>query len=212
MRAPGWAALGGRMVVAAALLVGLTAIAPVVASAATCEGHPQPPSVDDASLSGVAVLSRCDAWAVGTYGRAWAVGYYGNAGEGVIQAGAGLARPGRRVSGLFDHLLIEKWNGTAWKRVAVPNPGRRGADSWLYGVTAASGTSAWAVGSYVKGTVQRTLVEHWNGAGWKRVASTNPGGSPGDDVLAGVAGSSCSDLWAVGYSFTVPNLSIAVRC
>lgn len=142
--------------------------------------------------------------------RAWAVGYFGDAGEGVTPGSTGAAGPDRDASGTFDRILIERWNGHVWKRATVTNPGRRG--SWLYGVTAASRSSAWAVGSYFAGSTQRTLVEHWNGTTWKQLASANPARPASEDVLAGVAGSSCSDIWAVGYSLTAPFLSIAVRC
>jgi hypothetical protein len=145
--------------------------------------------------------------------RAWAVGYFGNAPEGVVGQTETARRAYRPASSpLFDRLLILRWNGTSWKRATVANPSRHAGNSWLYGVTAGSKSAAWAVGSYFAGATQRTLVEHWNGTRWRHIASTNPGGSAGNDVLAGVGGRSCSQLWAVGYSFTPPNPPIATRC
>jgi hypothetical protein len=95
-------------------------------------------------LSGVTATSPGSAWAVGAY----AVGT-GN-----------------------DRTLIEGWNGRTWRRVASPSPG--GANpSDLEAVSATSRGSAWAVGSYLKGTQMLTLIEGWNGAAWKQVASPN---------------------------------------
>lgn len=115
---------------------------------------------------------------------------------------------------MFDRLLILRWKGTSWKRAPVPNPGAHGGDSWLYGVTAGSAKSVWAAGTYFVGANQRTLVEHWNGTRWKRIASTNPAGPGSSDVLQGIGGTSCSDIWAVGYSFNAvsnPFLPLAAR-
>jgi hypothetical protein len=55
----------------------------------------------------------------------------------------------------------------------------------LYGVSADSATDAWAVGDYGNPTTRagETLVLHWNGTSWSKVASPNPGGtSVGDDT------------------------------
>jgi hypothetical protein len=68
----------------------------------------------------------------------------------------------------------------------TPYPGQ------LNAVTATSASNAWAVG-YAPG---ETLIERWNGKGWKFVNSLNLGAS-GD--LYGVAAPSASDAWAVGY-------------
>ena len=43
------------------------------------------------------------------------------------------------------------WNGTAWTQVPSPNPYCATCDS-LYGVTATSATSAWAVGTEALGS------------------------------------------------------------
>jgi len=63
----------------------------------------------------------------------------------------------------------------------------------LNAVAATSATSAWAVGS----AGGRTLIAHWNGKGWKRVASPSP---KGGSTLLGVAAISAADAWAVGQS------------
>jgi hypothetical protein len=54
------------------------------------------------------------------------------------------------------------------------------------------------VGSYNNGTVNRTLIEHWNGKAWKAQPSPNPGGSANDNQLSGVTATSPTNAWAVG--------------
>jgi hypothetical protein len=70
----------------------------------------------------------------------------------------------------------------------------------LQGVAATSSCSAWAVGYYYNGSVDQTLIEHWNGHAWKIQPSPNPSSS-GDNVLNGAAAISPTDVWAVGYYF-----------
>ncbi len=60
---------------------------------------------------------------------------------------------------------------------------------------------AWAVGWVFDDarSVRRTYIEHWNGTGWKRIASPNvdPRTEPGNNQLFGVVGIG-ADIWAVG--------------
>src|SRR5262249_56698705 len=80
--------------------------------------------------------------------------------------------------------------------------------SYLFGVTALSSSNAWAVGGYVNGTVEQTLIEHWNGRSWKRVASPNPGGAARVNDLESVTAISPSNAFAVGY-YDVNGTSVA---
>jgi hypothetical protein len=94
--------------------------------------------------------------------------------------------------------LIAHWNGTAWQRVTSPNPSDINI---LFGVAATSASSAWAVGSYVTSINLggQPLIAHWNGTAWKHV----PGPNLGDCFtcpLKGVAATSASNAWAVGYT------------
>jgi hypothetical protein len=129
------------------------------------------PSLDGASLTGVAAVSQSDAWAVGGY------------------SGGGYQ---------FRRTLILHWNGTRWQRVGSPFPGYRSADSGLYGVAATSGKNAWAVGGEISSTGQATLILHWNGTRWQRVPGPSPG-AQGNELTA-VAAVSATDAWAVGDS------------
>jgi hypothetical protein len=121
------------------------------------------------SLAGVAAVSRRSAWAVGSF-----------------QNARGQSRT-----------LIERWNGSSWRRVRSPNPsGSRGNDA-LWAVTARSARNVWAVGDYNDGGRSHTLVLHWNGSHWKRVASPSPGSRHGN-TLSGVVAIGGKDVWAVG--------------
>ena len=130
-------------------------------------------------LSSVSAVSANDAWAVG---------------EGTDA-----------VTGAHTTLALH-WNGATWAPVASPNPGgttTSGENSALDGVSAVSAKDVWAVGSYANPTTgaHESLVEHWNGSGWRRVASPNPGGtaSSGSGTnLQAVSAVSAKDLWVVG--------------
>jgi hypothetical protein len=68
----------------------------------------------------------------------------------------------------------------------------------LNGVSARSHSDAWAAGYFSTSSGgTKTLVLHWNGAGWTEVASPSPGGSAGT-ALSGVDAVSASCVWAVG--------------
>ena len=184
MHAPRFDARRLRILVALLLSAGaLAGITPVVASASTVEAsastcvgwtgvQPPSPGTDSNSLLGVAVVSPCNAWAVGDY-----------------------------YNGTADQTLIEHWNGTSWKQVTSPNAGGSSHDNVLNGVAATSSTNAWAVGYFYNGAADQTLIEHWNGTAWKQVTSPNPGGSSDGNFLDAVAATSSTNAWAVGDYF-----------
>ncbi len=58
------------------------------------------------------------------------------------------------------------------------------------------GLVAWAVGDYYDGSSDRTLAERFTGRHW--VVTNTPDVGPKHNQLSGVAGSSTSDVWAVG--------------
>jgi hypothetical protein len=89
------------------------------------------------------------------------------------------------------HTLAEHWNGSTWKQVPTPNPGRR---SFLSAVVAISPTDAWAVGQF--GNFGRgALLVHWDGAAWHRVALPANGRRASLEDITAV---SPSDIWIVG--------------
>jgi hypothetical protein len=69
--------------------------------------------------------------------------------------------------------------------------------AWLSGISALSGTDAWAVGGFEHARGYAPLVEHWDGREWKRErAGLN---SPGDyEDPAGVAAASAAHAWLAG--------------
>ncbi|MFY9891179.1 MAG: hypothetical protein WAK71_22900, partial [Streptosporangiaceae bacterium] len=86
-------------------------------------------------------------------GKAWAVGLYFNR--------------TRTVGGT----LTERWNGSAWLRVASPSPGAP-AGSALYAVALTSPVRAWATGNYTRAAnIYLSLAERWNGTTWRQVPS-----------------------------------------
>lgn len=95
--------------------------------------------------------------------------------------------------------LVLHWNGTRWARVASPSPGPSPVADDLYSIDADTPADAWAVGDLDNngaGPTIETLVLHWNGTTWARVASPDP--SRQWDSLSGVSVISRNDVWAVG--------------
>jgi hypothetical protein len=174
-----------RPIVAASLFVFLLLASPAGATTGTGiwkvvpTPNPGGSRVSDITFSAVSAASATDAWAVG-----------------IDQFGA------------YRHPLVERWDGSHWRAVRVPEPTDR--QSWFNGVLDLSPTDAWAVGESTSPTAdnqdQRTFVEHWDGTAWSIVPSPSPvvGGASGD-VLQGIAGTGPADLWATGWVHDDPN-------
>ena len=64
--------------------------------------------------------------------------------------------------------MILRWNGTSWTQVPSPDPFCTTCDS-LYGVAAASASSAWSVGTLNGGA--EVVILRWNGTAWKNSPS-----------------------------------------
>ena len=72
-----------------------------------------------------------------------------------------------------------------------------GLNASLTGVSASSGSDAWAVGFIVNsGHVRTTLLEHWNGSAWSQDTADEIQGY--QDRLAGVVDLGPGNAWAVG--------------
>src|SRR5260370_1068964 len=138
------------------------------ASGSSCQnwtGVPPPNPGTANVLKGVAVVSACDAWAVGNdvsagasqtlilhwNGTSWkrvpSPSPPGASLGAVAATSAGNAWAVGYRQGL--RTLILHWNGTKWTQVSSPRPGLPG---YLTGVSAKSTASAWAVGVYFPGT------------------------------------------------------------
>jgi hypothetical protein len=98
--------------------------------------------------------------------------------------------------GVTTDTMILHWNGKTWSKVSSPSPGV--TNTVLFGVSAVTSDDAWAVGD-TSGTSAGgggSLVVHWNGTKWSRVASPNPGSQFND--LQAVSAASASDIQAAG--------------
>src|SRR5262249_56235318 len=76
--------------------------------------------------------------------------------------------------------------------------GGGGLGGGVGGGKALSAGTAWAVGDVEPATTFETLVLHWNGTTWRRVASPSPGPPPVADDLYSVDAVSPASVWAVG--------------
>ncbi|MER6910961.1 hypothetical protein ABT354_04710 [Streptomyces sp. NPDC000594] len=117
-----------------------------------------------------------DAVATAPDGAAWVVG----------RAGVG----GVKNSGP----AIQRWNGTAWERHALPATG----PGELTALAVVAADDIWAVGSSyatADGT-QSSLVLHWDGTSWKRVATPVAAGE--HRWFGGVTVTPSGEVWAVG--------------
>lgn len=114
----------------------------------------------------------------------------------------------RRGAGDRNHILIERWDGSAWSiEGGVPRPAGS-ISSYLFGVSCTAARNCMAVGSarypHRKGsswggTRDLTLIEHWNGSAWSVISSPNRPGPPSDQ-LSGVACAGAADCTAVGVA------------
>ena len=93
-----------------------------------------------------------------------------------------------------DRPLVERWDGTAWSVVAAPDLAVMGS---LGAVSCVSSRSCMAVGDSFAptGGLARTLIAHWDGGSWSRIASPTPGQGA---MLAGVSCVDTSNCAAVG--------------
>jgi hypothetical protein len=159
------------LVAGSALAAGMSSRA---VSAATCQSwdtRPRTASNYDHYLTSVAMTGACNVFLVGGY-----------------RAGSSSGPPS---------VLIEHWDGRAWRIQPGINPATDG--DWLSGVATTSASNAWAVGWQGDGSDDRTLIERWNGISWQLVGTPNVGTHLND--LNAVAAASTANAWAVGESF-----------
>jgi hypothetical protein len=216
----------------ASLLAGL---GPAPASAATADCRSltgaQPPSPgNDGLLNGVAVLSACNAWAVGDFGgddvqdtliehwdgANWTVIPSPDPGavHNVLTSVRAASPTNIWAAGFYDdgdnslqQTLILHWNGAHWTQQQTPSPGSDGAT--LSDVRPVSGSEAWAVGLSDDGNTDKPLILHRIGGHWQQamgVPRTEFG-----EALSGVAATSATDVWAVGDGFGGPVTASAAR-
>ncbi|HUS14661.1 MAG TPA: S-layer homology domain-containing protein [Chloroflexia bacterium] len=127
------------------------------------------PGTTGLQLYGVAARTTGDVWAVGDY------------------------HPDGTPPGLST--LTQHWNGSTW--TSVPSPSVAGVDNHLYRVAMVTQSDVWAIGDAGSAIgAHETLILHWDGAAWSRVASPNPGTS--GNYLYSISALAANDIWAVG--------------
>jgi hypothetical protein len=94
--------------------------------------------------------------------------------------------------------LAEHWDGTRWS--IVTTPAISAPTVQLNSIAAVNSGNAWAAGysDDPNCLCGKTVVEHWNGSRWTRHTTPNPGVA---DYLTGIAATSATDVWAVGYEW-----------
>jgi hypothetical protein len=181
------------------------------------------PGTQTRDLYGVKAFSTTDAWAVGWYydtsftAEALALHFNGSTWTQVTAPGpgtrgnsltavAGVAPDDLWAVGTYNdtgdtrglvHPLAMHYNGSGW--VSTPMP-QTAAGGYLRAVTALARNDVWAVGS--KNGYATPVAYHWNGTAWSEIPTAAPGGSGGNNVFYGVAGTATGQVWAVGYRST----------
>ncbi|MEO5951985.1 MAG: S-layer homology domain-containing protein [Chloroflexia bacterium] len=152
------------------------------------------PQTPIASLAAVDARNANDVWAAGGINSNPIFEHYDGTGWGVV-ADPAIANPaylngivsvaandawavGAEVIGGVNHSLVERWDGSAWAVVTVPDVGR------LYGIDSAASNDIWAAGE--------GSFLHWDGANWSAIAAPVTGQLFGVDVI------SSDSIWAVG--------------
>jgi hypothetical protein len=97
--------------------------------------------------------------------------------------------------------LIEHWDGATWAIVISPNT-LTAEGNVLVAVACVSASNCWAVGYYLDPTnsAWQTLIERWDGTSWTIVSSPSTSAAQ-TNFLNGVACTSTSNCWAIGYYY-----------
>jgi hypothetical protein len=176
------------------------------------------PDPTSSILTGVAALATNDVWAVGYGvhgdwktiilhwdGTTWSVVPSPNLTnfDNFLEAVSAISPTDIWAVGYTDtpsgahHFqpLALHWDGATWSTVQAPFSG----GTSIFAVHAIASNDVWAVGFDHEGqnfSASTTYTMHWDGTTWSTVPS--PNGSFALNQLAGVAGASSSDVWAVG--------------
>ena len=99
-------------------------------------------------------------------------------------------------AGSTSRTLAQLWNGSDWTITSSADVAGS-VNTSLSSVSCLSITSCFAVGTYFKSGISRTLVERWDGTRWSIVSSPNPAGAGRAD-LDGVSCHGLTSCFAVG--------------
>ncbi|WP_328952587.1 hypothetical protein [Kitasatospora purpeofusca] len=120
-------------------------------------------------------------------GRAWAVG-----GAAIVTGRTPGPVPGSESVEQRTTGLIERWDGTAWHRLATPEID---GSWWLSSVTEIAPDDVWAVGNTAYPD-DRPVLLHYDGRDWTRVTAPAFTGLYGE--YQSVAANGPDDVWVVG--------------
>ncbi len=170
------------------------------------------------ALSGVALASPSDGWAVGESdsgtspqtlvehwnGKRWSVApsppLTGTLRGITALSGKNAWAVGYTESPSLNAALIEHWNGKKWTVVPDPNmnvySGVTG--SYLTDVAAISPTNVMVTGYVAAGSVSLPVVLRWNGVHWSAAKTQNPAPAGSVTNLTAIAGSAATGFWIVG--------------
>lgn len=158
-------------------------------------------------LFGIAAQSPKSVWAVGNYavstgqstlilhwdGSSWSQVTGPNPLQyNYLQAVATYKSSTWAVGNSNEQTFTVQRQGSNWIQSASPIVPRL---AFLPGLAMASGRDGWAVGFDNTFQVQESLILHWNGSAWSKVASPRPAV---DGNLNSVAATSATNAWAVG--------------
>jgi hypothetical protein len=149
----------------------------------------------------------------GTSWAPFAIPAESNAGYIALYSVSGVASDDVWAVGVFKYLnqnghyissaRTYHWDGVSWTKVL---PGVYGPDSRMYDVYAIASDDVWAVGGEPcpqfnppcasPNSAFRYVTVHWDGTSWSNVPVPGEGAQA---VLLGVAASSSSNAWAVGF-------------
>jgi hypothetical protein len=116
----------------------------------------------------------------------------------VLLAGASVAALGQAAAAAPTTALTT--------RAELAPASAAGTAGRLYAVTAVTAKNVWAVGCSGSCNGPESLILHWNGVAWSKVASPDPGA--GFDELTGVTAVSADDAWAVGYGCNTADCNV----
>ena len=94
--------------------------------------------------------------------------------------------------------VVLRWNGTAWNRLATPEP----IESFELPITvtaieAIARDDVWVIGIYYP-LERETFAMHWNGSGWQLMSPTPPSPGPREPEYRAIGAAGGDDVWIGG--------------
>jgi hypothetical protein len=99
------------------------------------------------------------------------------------------------MSGQPETTFAERWNGSTWEIVGMPQPG---SSRTVQAVSCSSAAGCTAVGGSTSASFTSTWVARWNGATWSTESSPNPTKTPVETRLEDVSCPAATACMAVG--------------